>query len=147
MESKNENEAIAIVGMSFPFSQINDLEYFWQVLCKAESVICKIPYTKWNHNNYFDPNPTTPWKTNQDSGALLENTQHFDPYFFNNTPKEAIEMSPSQKLMVELTWESYENSSLKKDNFYGSKSDVSIENIWSDFEHHKGVRKLEINLI
>ncbi len=143
--TNNNNEPIAIIGMSCRFSQINSLDDFWQVLYKGKSVINKISNDRWNHDNIFDPNPNTPWKTNQKSGALLKNINHFDPYFFHISPKEAIEMSPSQKLMMELAWESYENSSLKKDNFYGSNTGVFIGNIWSDFEHQRKLRKSEIN--
>nr|WP_321451597.1 polyketide synthase [uncultured Carboxylicivirga sp.] len=140
-----KKDAIAVIGMSCRFSQIDNLEDFWNVLSEGKSVIEKISNDRWNHDELFDPNPDTPLKTNQDSGALLKDINHFDPYFFHVSPKEAIEMSPSQKLMMELAWESYENSSLTKDDFYGSKTGVYIGNIWADFEHLRKVRKSEIN--
>jgi len=145
MKQAVQKNAIAVIGMSCRFSQIDNLEDFWNVLSNGKSVISKIPNDRWNHDEYFDPNPDTPLKTNQNSGALLKDINHFDPYFFHVSPKEAIEMSPSQKLMMELAWESYENSSLTKDEFYGSKTGVYIGNIWADFEHLRKVRKSEIN--
>ncbi len=145
MNRYRSNQSIAVIGMSCRFPKINNPEDFWNILFEGESVIDKVPEERWNIKDYYDPDPNAPGKTNQNVGAFLENIHHFDPYFFNISPKEAIEMNPSQKIMMELAWELFESSSLKKSQFYGSKTGVYIGNIWADFEHLRKMRKAEIN--
>ncbi|MFT3738025.1 MAG: alpha/beta fold hydrolase [Breznakibacter sp.] len=145
MKKNASYQAVAVIGISCRFPQANTPEELWQLLFEGKSVIDKIPSDRWNIQDYYDPDPNAPGKTNQNMGAFLENIHHFDPYFFNVSPKEAIEMNPSQKVMMELAWELYESSSLKKEQFYGSKTGVYIGNIWADFEHLRKMRKTEIN--
>ncbi len=140
-----KKNAIAIIGISCRYAGINNTKDFWKILYEGKSVVNKISNDRWNHTSYYDPNKEKAGKTNQNSGALLKNINYFDPYFFHISPKEAIEMSPSQKIMMELTWEAYEHSSLKKSEFYGSKTGVYIGNIWAGFEHLRKSRKSEIN--
>src|SRR5687768_5548724 len=105
-------EPIAIIGMSCRFPQAKDLAAFWNMLMDGKSAITEIPQERWNIEAYYDADLTAANKTNQRHGGLLSDIHHFDPLFFNISPAEATEMSPSQKLMLELTWEAIENSGM-----------------------------------
>ena len=143
MEKKNQS--IAVIGLSCRFPKANTPKELWRLLFEGKSVIDKVPADRWDIDEYYDPDPNTPGKTNQKVGGFLENIHHFDPYFFNISPKEAIEMNPSQKVMMELAWELYESSSLNPAQFMGTKTGVFVGNIWADFEHLRKMRKAEIN--
>jgi len=145
MNKPTNNQSIAIIGLSCRFPQANTPQELWQLLFDGKSVIDKVPAERWNIDDYFDPDKETPGKTNQNQGAFLKNIHHFDPYFFNVSPKEAIEMSPSQKVMMELSWELFESSTLKKNQFYGSRTGVFVGNIWAGYEHLRKARRAEIN--
>lgn len=128
-------EPIAIVGMSCRFPKANTLAAFWELLSQGVDAIAPIPADRWNVEDYYDPDPTATKKTNQRHGGMLENIHDFDPLFFNISPAEAVEMTPSQKLMLELTWEAIENSTMPFTQVQGKKAGVYIGNIWNDFEH------------
>ncbi|MCG8308938.1 MAG: SDR family NAD(P)-dependent oxidoreductase [Cytophagales bacterium] len=130
-------QPIAIVGMSGRFPEAQNLTEFWKLLAKGKSSVTKMPDDRWDLSSFFDPNPDTPNKSYQCHGSFLKNIYDFDPFLFNISPAEAIEMSPSQKLMLELTWEAIEESSLAFDRVAGKKVGVFIGNIWSDFEHFR----------
>lgn len=129
------NEPIAIIGLSCRFPQANNLEEFWEVLINGIDTVSEMPKDRWDIENYYDPDPTTPGKIQQRHGAFLKNVHHFDPFFFNISPAEATEMNPSQKLMLELVWEAMETSSIPHKKITGSKTGVYVGNIWADFEH------------
>lgn len=145
MNKPTNNQSIAVIGLSCRFPQANTPKELWQLLFDGKSVIDKVPSERWNIDDYYHPDKETPGKTNQNQGAFLKNIHHFDPYFFNVSPKEAIEMSPSQKVMMELSWELFESSTLKKNQFYGSRTGVFVGNIWAGYEHLRKARRAEIN--
>jgi acyl transferase domain-containing protein/surfactin synthase thioesterase subunit/acyl carrier protein len=133
--SQHIHEPIAIVGMSCRFPKAKSLKEFWELLANGEHSITEIPQERWNIEDYYDDDLTATKKTNQRHGGMLENVHDFDPLFFNISPAEAIEMSPSQKLMLELTWEAIENSGIPYKDVQGKKTGVYVGNIWNDFEH------------
>jgi acyl transferase domain-containing protein/surfactin synthase thioesterase subunit/acyl carrier protein len=133
----NSKEPIAIIGMSCRFPEAKDLAAFWEMLVEGKSAITEIPQERWDIEAYYDADLTAANKTNQRHGGLLNDIHHFDPLFFNISPAEATEMSPSQKLMLELTWEAIENSGMPFKRALGSKAGVYVGNIWNDFEHYR----------
>lgn len=139
------NEAIAIVGLSCRFPEAPTPEAFWKVLLNEKNVISEIPSSRIPIERFFDEDKDADGKTNQKLGAYLENIHHFDPFFFNISPKEAMEMHPSQKLMMELAWESLERSAISYKSILGSNTGVYIGNIWNDFEHFRKERGAAIN--
>ncbi|MES2733190.1 MAG: SDR family oxidoreductase [Bacteroidota bacterium] len=129
------NCPIAIVGMACRFPKADNLQEFWELLKNGQDSVSEIPKERWNIEDYYDSDAAAARKTNQRHAAMLKDIHHFDPFFFNISPTEATEMNPSQKLMLELAWETFENSSIPFQQIQGEKVGVYIGNIWSDFEH------------
>ena len=129
------NESIAIVGISCRFPQAKNINEFWRLLHDGIDTVKEIPANRWSIDNYYDPDPSVPGKSIQKHAAFLENVDDLDPFFFNISPREAYEMSPSQKLSLELAWESLESSGISQSKILGSNTGVYIGNIWHDFEH------------
>ncbi len=135
---------VAIVGMSGSFPKAHNLDDFWKLLVSGKSSIEEIGTARWNHQDYFHPNNSVPGKTNQMHAAFLNGINQFDPLFFNISPAEAIEMNPSQKLMMELAWSVVEDSKMPIDKIKGSLTGVYIGNIWSDFEHQRKQKNADV---
>lgn len=129
------NEPIAIVGMSCRFPNADNLNAFWKLLIEGKDTIAEIPKERWDNKNYYDPDPLADRKSIQKHASMLKNIHDIDSFFFNISPAEAIEMSPSQKLMLELVWEAMENSGMPINHIQGENVGVYIGNIWNDFEH------------
>ena len=144
--NEGSNKSVAIVGVSCRFPEASNLNEFWNILEQKKSIVKEVPQERWEMSQYYDPDKKAPGKTNQNKGAFLSDVNKFDPLFFNISPKEAIEMSPSQKLIMELAWEAIESSNLPYNKVIGTRSGVYIGNIWSDFEHYRKDKNAEINL-
>ena len=137
MKKKQSNEPIAVVGISGRFPQSRTLNEFWKLLSNGHNAVTEIPDERWKVGDYYDPDRNKPEKTNQRHAAFLEDIHDFDPLFFNISPAEAMEMSPSQKLIMELAYEAIESSSIPYDLISGTKSGVYMGNIWNDYEHDR----------
>ncbi len=140
MTPDSKRNAIAIVGISCRFPDANSTQEFWNLLINKRHTIKDIPKERWNADALFDPDPLADRKTHQRQASLLSNIHDFDPLFFNISPAEATEMSPSQKLMLELAWEAIESSTIPYRNIQGGNVSVFVGNIWSDFEHYRRFR-------
>jgi acyl transferase domain-containing protein/surfactin synthase thioesterase subunit len=139
-------ESIAIIGMSCRFPKSSSLNEFWELLKNGKDTITEIPSERWNAEKYYDSDPTVERKTNQRHASLLSDIHDFDPLFFNISPAEANEMSPSQKLMLELAWEAVENSTVPFKNVKGKNVGVYVGNIWTDFEHYRKAKNAKATL-
>ncbi|MEL7001264.1 MAG: alpha/beta fold hydrolase [Bacteroidota bacterium] len=131
------NESIAVVGMSGRFPQANNLQEFWKLLSDGIDTVTEIPKDRWDIDDYYDADRSAPEKTNQRHAAFVKDIHDFDPLFFNISPAEAIEMSPSQKLIMELAHEAIESTNIPFKSITGSKTGVYIGNIWNDYEHDR----------
>jgi acyl transferase domain-containing protein/surfactin synthase thioesterase subunit len=141
-----DQESIAIIGMSCRFPNSNSLQEFWELLKNGKDTIAEIPKERWDADKYYDPDPNADRKTHQRHASLLSNIHDFDPLFFNISPAEASEMSPSQKLMLELAWEAIENSTLPFNEVKGKNVSVFVGNIWTDFEHYRKAKNAKATL-
>ncbi len=142
----HSEDSIAIIGMSCRFPNSNSLDEFWELLKNGKDTIAEIPKERWDADRYYDPDPQATRKTHQRHASLLSNIHDFDPLFFNISPAEASEMSPSQKLMMELAWEAIENSSLPYNDVKGKNVGVFVGNIWTDFEHYRKAKNAKATL-
>ncbi|MBT1698182.1 alpha/beta fold hydrolase [Fulvivirgaceae bacterium PWU4] len=140
LESCPGRDAIAIVGLSCRFPQGHTLAEFWELLRNGRDTITEIKDQRWDHDAYYHPDATVADKTQQRHASLLDNIHDFDPLFFGISPAEAYEMSPSQKLMLELVWEALENASIGIDQAKGGRTGVYIGNIWTDFERYRKMK-------
>ena len=57
-------EPVAIIGMAcrFPGCAYGGLSTFWTNLCDGHDAITEVPRERWDIDQYYDPNPSTPGK-------------------------------------------------------------------------------------
>ena len=106
-----EQEPIAVIGMACRFPGKADTpETFWKLLCDSVDAIVETPAERWDIETYYDPNPDAPGKIATRWGGFLEGLDQFDPHFFGIAPREAVNMDPQQRLMLEVGWEALESA-------------------------------------
>lgn len=124
----NMDEDIAIVGMSnrFPGGS-NTPEEFFEFLMSGEDAITDIPKDRWDADQYYSENDEEPGKMYcKKAGFIDANYQKMDNNFFNLSPKEASSIDPHQRILLELTWEAFENGGLNISEYDGSKTGVFL---------------------
>jgi len=128
------SEPIAVVGIGCRLpGGINSPEEFWTFLQQGGNGIADIPADRWQADRYFDANPQAPGKSVSRWGGFLDNVSHFDPAFFNISPREAQQMDPRQRLLLETAWEALEHAAQAPDSFSGSRAGVFIGHMVGDY--------------
>jgi acyl transferase domain-containing protein len=120
-------EPIAVIGLSCRFPGGADTpEAFWQLLRDGVDAISEIDPSRWNVEEYFDPDPDKPGKVASKWGGFLKDVDQFDPQFFGIAPREAMSMDPQQRLALEAAWEALENAGYAPDKLSGSSTGVFL---------------------
>src|SRR6266536_1049953 len=130
---RGERGHIAVVGMSLRFPGANDLDGFWQLLREGRSAISEIPSSRWDLDQYFDPDPAARGKMYVRSGGFLTAVDEFDAGFFGIHPREAVAMDPQQRLLLEVAWEGLENAAQPPESFAESSTGVYLGMSGSDY--------------
>ncbi|MFF9819620.1 type I polyketide synthase, partial [Streptomyces sp. NPDC014006] len=118
------DDAIAIVGLSCRLPEASDKSTFWALLRDARHAIGKVPQDRWNAES-LPPAAR--------HGAFLERVDTFDPAFFGISPREASMMDPQQRLMLELSWEAFEDAGIPLRQVRGSRTGVFVGAIANDY--------------
>jgi acyl transferase domain-containing protein/thioesterase domain-containing protein len=119
-------EPVAIVGLACRFPGADNPDAFWRILQNGVDPITEIPASRWNIDEFFDPNPGMPGKMLTRVGGFLENVDRFDPEFFGIAPREASSIDPQQRLLLELTWEALESAGLTRADLATSPTGVFV---------------------
>jgi acyl transferase domain-containing protein/SAM-dependent methyltransferase/acyl carrier protein len=131
-QENHQGHRIAVIGMAGRFPDANDINEFWDNLASAKDSVREI--TRWNLDQFYDPDPRTPGKSPSKWGGFLAGIERFDPLFFNISPKEAELMDPQQRLFLEESWKALEDAGYSGRSLEGKKCGVFIGFSASDYE-------------
>jgi acyl transferase domain-containing protein len=139
------SEPIAIVGMGCRFpGGVQTPEDFWQFLANGGNGVVEVPAERWPVERYFDPNPESAGKSYSRWGGFLQAVDQFDPAFFNISPREAQQMDPRQRLLLETAWEALENAAYAPHTLASSRTGVFVGHMVGDYH---GLLGDNLNLI
>ena len=109
---QSATEAVAIIGKGCRFPQANNPQAFWSLLRSGDDAITKVPVARWESDNGW--------------GGFLDRVDQFDPQFFSISPREASNMDPQQRFLLEVSWEALENAGLAAEQLAGIRGGVFI---------------------
>ncbi|RMD42161.1 hypothetical protein DV735_g2940, partial [Chaetothyriales sp. CBS 134920] len=129
-------EPIAIVGMSCRFpSEAKSVPGLWEMMTKARKGHSKIPADRFNADTWYHPSHDRRGAINVKHGFFLEDDiSLFDAPFFSITAKEASGMDPMQRILLEVSYETFENAGLPMDKLIGSKTSVFCGCFTGDYD-------------
>lgn len=119
-------EPIAIIGIGCRFPGAPNPQAFWKMMRDGIDGVSEVPESRWDVDDYYDMDKTTPGKANTRWGGFLTDIDQFEPQFFGIAPKEAVTIDPQQRLLLEVAWETLEDGGQIPENLRGSKTGVFI---------------------
>ncbi len=129
-------EPIAVVGIGCRFpGGANDPESFWQLLESNTDAIREVPADRWDVDAFYDPDISAPGKMNTRWAGFIDQVDQFDPRFFNLTPREAVEMDPQQRILLEVAWEALEHAGHVPNPSETSQTGVFVAIYQNDYSH------------
>lgn len=88
-----------------------------------------------NVDGFYHPNGQRPGSMFTRGGHVLrEDPRRFDHSFFGMTATETMSLDPSQRKLLEVTYEAFESAGEPLEKFVGSKTGVFVGNFNND--HH-----------
>ncbi|WP_194867533.1 type I polyketide synthase [Pseudoalteromonas sp. PPB1] len=131
----NQNEPIAIIGMSCRFPDANTPAEYWENLCNGLESVATVPLERWDVEALYHENPLAVGKLATKRGGFLKGIDQLDRNFFNLSVREAKRMDPAHRLMMELGWETFEDAGIVPESIAESKTGVFVGISGSDYAH------------
>ncbi|RYP05939.1 hypothetical protein DL764_003473 [Monosporascus ibericus] len=121
---------IAIIGMGcrWPGGVCNPSQ-LWELMKDKRDGWAEFVPDRMNVNGFYHPNGQRPGSMVTKGGFVLqEDPRHFDHSFFGITATEAMSMDPSQRKLLEVTYDAFESAGEPFENFFGSRTGVFVGN-------------------
>lgn len=127
-------EPIAVIGVGCRFpGGARSPEAFWKLLRDGGDAVTEVPKDRWDIHARFDRDPTAPGKMSTRYGAFLDDVDLFDAAFFGVSKREAVQMDPQQRILLEIAWEALEDAGIPPASLQGAPVGVFAGAMWSDY--------------
>ncbi len=131
-----DENAVAIVGISAVLPGSPDPAAFWQHLMAGDCLITEIPPDRFDWRDYYDPanTPEADARITTKWGGFIADIDAFDPLFFKITPKEAALMDPQQRLVLQCAWHALEDAGCPPSSLSGKAVGVFVGVSTNDYQ-------------
>lgn len=132
---QREHEPIAIVGLSCRFPGGNTPEEFWQALCEGRDCITEMHQQRWNMDALYDSDPDVPGKIYTRALGIVQDPECFDAGFFGIAPREAEDIDPQHRVLLEVCHEALQRSGISVNSLANSATGVFVGISGQDYAH------------
>ncbi|CAB9525145.1 deoxyerythronolide-B synthase EryA1, modules 1 and 2 [Seminavis robusta] len=132
--SESSMEPIAVIGIACRLpGEVQSPEDFWKLLATNTDAIREVPPSRYDWREYYDPRSGRAGKTASKWGGFIEDIDGFDSRFFSMSTREAESLDPKARLLLECSFEAFEDAGLLRDDLLDSKTGVFLGSGESDF--------------
>ncbi|WP_274918095.1 type I polyketide synthase [Streptomyces sp. WZ-12] len=120
-------QPIAVVGAACRLpGDIVDLDGLWRVLEEGRDLIGEAPAARFDPSRFIDTSMPRTGKSYTAAGGFLSDIASFDAEYFGITPKEAAQVDPQHRLLLELAAEALDNAAIAPRVLAGSHTAVYV---------------------
>jgi NADPH:quinone reductase-like Zn-dependent oxidoreductase/3-oxoacyl-(acyl-carrier-protein) synthase/acyl carrier protein len=121
-----DSDPIAVIGMACRFPARSDSpEAYWETLIEGRSGMIEVPEGRWPDRAGLQPG--------QCVGGYLETIDEFDPAYFEISPREAHQIDPQHRILLEVAWEGLWDAGIEPRSLAGSDTGVFVAIYNSDY--------------
>ncbi|MGY3339631.1 acyl transferase domain-containing protein/acyl carrier protein [Streptomyces filamentosus] len=133
-------EPIAIVGMSCRFpGGVENPDDLWRLVAEGRDAVTPFPSDRgWDLDGVFDTDASRSGKTYAKEGGFLHDAPLFDASFFSMSPHEAAATDPQQRVILEASWEAFEQAGIDAETLRGSQTSVFVGVMAADYHARPG---------
>ncbi|MFC9970572.1 SDR family NAD(P)-dependent oxidoreductase [Spirillospora sp. NPDC127200] len=120
-------DAVAIVGVGCRLpGGVGDLAGLWQVLEQGRDVVSAVPPDRFEAERFVDAAMVRAGKSYTAAGGFLDDIASFDAGFFGISPKEAAQMDPQHRLLLETAVEALDDAGIDPAVLAGTDTGVFV---------------------
>jgi acyl transferase domain-containing protein/acyl carrier protein len=137
-------EPIAIIGMACRYPGAVNASSYWRLIATGKDALSE-PFRP----RLFRGISGFPELSGVGVGGLLEDVDCFDADFFDMSPREAACLDPQLRLLLEVSWEAFEDAGLTLEQVKGARAGVFAGAWAGDFENnlYAAGKSLDLHLI
>ena len=104
-------DAIAITGASCRLPGADNMEELWNLISSGTSRHAEVPTDRFDlHGSFRSSQDLKFTQKRKFYGNFIDQVGNFDHAFFRTNPKEALNMDPQQRVLLELAYQAMESS-------------------------------------
>ncbi|KAK0375860.1 PKSN polyketide synthase for alternapyrone biosynthesis protein [Colletotrichum limetticola] len=136
MSPCDEQEPIAIIGTACRLpGEATSVGRLWDMISHGRNAHGRVPSSRWDADVWYHPDPDRKGSISVKHGYFLEqDVSVFDAPFFSMTAKEAAGMDPMKRLLLEVSYEGFENAGITLGDLTNSQTGVYVGCMTSDYE-------------
>lgn len=127
------SEPIAVIGMAGRFPGADSVDELWDLLCSGRDGVGPVPPDRWDTEALRCEDPTRPDGTLTDQGGFLDDLARFDATFFGIPAREAENLDPQHRLLLESAWHAIEDGRSDPRSLRGTRTGVFVGISYSDY--------------
>ncbi|XWN32591.1 MAG: thioester reductase domain-containing protein [Devosia sp.] len=120
---KGGDLAVIGCGLRLP-GNLHSLDDLWDFLIRGGDGIRDLPEGRWA-NDLYDPRPR-PGRTYVKRAGYVDGLELIDPSFLGCSPREATQIDPQQRLLIETAFEALENAGEPLNKLSKSRTGVFV---------------------
>ncbi|AKT43247.1 type I polyketide synthase [Chondromyces crocatus] len=120
-------EPIAIIGMGCRFAQADGIDAYWRILTDGIDVVGPRPEERSEAGQGA-------WDGLPREGGFLQGIDRFDATFFQLSPREASQLDPQHRLLLEVCWETFEHAGVIPEALHDRRVGVFVGMASNDYE-------------
>ncbi|WP_394823177.1 SDR family NAD(P)-dependent oxidoreductase [Pendulispora albinea] len=129
-------EPIAVIGIGCRFpGRSNGPDAFWHLLEQGIDAMVDVPESRWNHADYYDPDPDAAGKIYVRQAGFIDDVDKFDASYFGISPREAAALDPQQRLVLEVASEALEHAGQDPAALANTPASVFIGVMGNDYSY------------
>ncbi|KAH6680488.1 hypothetical protein B0J14DRAFT_683803, partial [Halenospora varia] len=127
---------IAVIGMACRFpGDATSPEKLWELLISGRNAWSEFPKDRVNIDGFYHPSGNRQGSICFKGGHFLKgDIAAWDAPFFSITSHEAAAMDPQQRILLEVSYEAFENAGIPMESLPGSSTGVYCGSFVKDYE-------------
>lgn len=126
-------EPVAVIGMACNFPQSESVDELWRNLRAERDLVTDVPTWRWDARAIWGDPRKDANRTNAARGGFVREIDRFDARFFGLSPREAEQMDPQQRLVLEATWTCLENAGYRPEDVRGTRTGFYLGIYYTDY--------------